>query len=152
MNILKVISVEHKEIESIFELISKTENRDSKKRRLLFERLSNLLISHTSAEEATFYRELAADPKEKFDLLEAKEEHRLAEKLLIELGNIDCGDETWLPKLTVLKENIQHHVQEEESKLFKFAKKHIPEEVLVQLGKDFLDKSRGHHRGLKKSA
>ena len=66
--------------------------------------------------------------------LEAFEEHRLVKQLLGELESLDKGEEKWTAKFTVLKENIEHHVEEEEDEMFKKARKVLSEEDAETLG------------------
>jgi hypothetical protein len=51
-------------------------------------------------------------------LREAVEEHLSAKRLLADLIQTDPGDPQFDAKVKVLKEQIQHHVDEEESQLF----------------------------------
>ena len=66
--------------------------------------------------------------------LEAFEEHRLVKQLLGELEKMDKGDEQWTARFTVLKENIEHHVEEEETDMFPKAKKVLGDEKAEELG------------------
>jgi len=50
-----------------------------------------------------------------------------------ELEDVPVDDETWIAKFTVLKENIEHHVEEEEGDMFPKAREVIGDE-LVSLG------------------
>jgi hypothetical protein len=77
-----------------------------------------LLTLHAKLEEATLYPALEKR-METHDLVdEAYEEHSIAKDLLEELGAAEAGSDSWKAKLTVLKENIEHHVLEEEGELF----------------------------------
>jgi hypothetical protein len=51
-------------------------------------------------------------------VLEALEEHHLAKATLAELEKMAPSDERFDAKMTVLMENIRHHVDEEEEDLF----------------------------------
>ncbi len=55
-------------------------------------------------------------------------------QLLSELDTEAKDDETWTAKFTVLKENIEHHVEEEEGELFKKARKVLSQEEIEELG------------------
>ena len=74
------------------------------------------------------------DEKVKDEVREADEEHHVVKILLGELGKMNLSDEQFDAKLTVLKENIEHHVEEEEGELLPDAKKKLSSELLEQLG------------------
>ena len=63
--------------------------------------------------------------KESFMVLERYEEHELGKKLIYEL---DKDDEHWMPKMGVLQEIIELHIDEEEKKIFPKAKEIISED------------------------
>lgn len=47
---------------------------------------------------------------------------------------MDKGDEQWTARFTVLKENVEHHVEEEEGDMFPKALKVLSEEQAEILG------------------
>ena len=66
--------------------------------------------------------------------LEGIEEHRIVKELLAELDAMAKDDEVWTAKLTVLKENVEHHVEEEEGEMFPKARKALTEDEIETLG------------------
>jgi hypothetical protein len=52
------------------------------------------------------------------DVLEALEEHHVVKWLLWELEDLNAKDERFDAKVTVMMENVRHHVKEEEDELF----------------------------------
>ena len=40
-----------------------------------------------------------------------------------ELEALDVSDETWGAKATVMKENLEHHIEEEEGEMFRKARR-----------------------------
>src|SRR5690606_13403716 len=69
---------------------------------------------------------------------EAYEEHRVVDKLLADLKKTDVHHETWLAKLTVIKENLEHHIKEEEEELFSKAKNLLEKEELSGLLESYM--------------
>ena len=59
--------------------------------------------------------ELKAHPKAKDIVLEGYQEHHVVDLLMGELEELDVTDETWGAKAIVMKENIEHHIEEEEA-------------------------------------
>ena len=70
-------------------------------------------------EEEVLYPALKAHPKAKELTLEAYEEHHVVDLVLEELENTPVTDEQWGAKFTVAKENIEHHIEEEEGEMFR---------------------------------
>jgi hemerythrin-like domain-containing protein len=54
--------------------------------------------------------------------------------LLEELATAPKDDEQWTAKFTVLKENIEHHVEEEEGEMFEKARKVLSKDEIEKLG------------------
>jgi hemerythrin-like domain-containing protein len=72
----------------------------------------------------------------KDEIREADEEHHVAKLLIAEISKMKPEDEQYDAKVTVLKENIEHHVEEEEGELFPNTKKKLSKEMLEQLGEE----------------
>jgi hemerythrin-like domain-containing protein len=67
-------------------------------------------------------------------VLEGIEEHHVVDGIVAELEGLSVEDETWGAKLTVMKENVEHHMDEEGSDMFPKAKKVFEEDELKTLG------------------
>lgn len=133
MDPVKLLMKQHREVEALFKKIEKTEEAGERKE--LMGQIKQKLELHTAIEEDIFYpaiRELDTEKAEEM-VLEAYEEHHVVKLVLAELPKVDPEDERFEAKMTVLKELVEHHVEEEEQDkggLFKLAKK---------LGKEHLD-------------
>jgi len=67
-------------------------------------------------------------------VLEGYEEHHVADVILDELLDVPPETDLWKAKVKVLKENVEHHMDEEESELFKKAKAVLDRDELNRLG------------------
>jgi iron-sulfur cluster repair protein YtfE (RIC family) len=134
MNAFTLLKTDHKTVAGLMEKIDGTTERAIKTRDELFTQLKTELDIHAMIEETILYPVLEkADPTHDVTL-EAYEEHRLVKQLLAELESEAKGTEEWTAKFTVLKENVEHHVEEEEGEMFKKARKVLSEEELETLG------------------
>ena len=68
--------------------------------------------------------------------LEAYEEHKQVKTLLREIDQLAEGSERFDAKLTVMAENVEHHVKEEETEMFPKVKNHYDKRQLAQLGQE----------------
>lgn len=126
--IYSTLKKEHKEVKEMFEQILD----DKKPSMIVFNQIMEALQPHMSGEEKYFYPAItkASESKEDeaFIVNEAFEEHKWAKAIAAEICRIDENDEMWLPKVKVLSDMIDHHIEEEEGEVFKAAKKAITKE------------------------
>ncbi len=134
MNAFSLLKADHKKVAGLLEKIDATTERGVKTREELFTQLKSELDVHAHIEENIFYPELKKADETREITLEAFEEHRLVKQLLNELEKMDKGDEQWTARFTVLKENIEHHVEEEEGEMFKKARKVLSDQKAEELG------------------
>jgi hypothetical protein len=129
MSIIEEIRKDHQEIMQIFDQLTNGANDK-------FSDLRKELIPHMKAEETEFYPKLM-DKENKEDTLEGYEEHHASEMVLKELEKTKPSDERWKAKLKVLKEMVQYHIMEEESKILVTAKEMMDEKKLKDLAQKF---------------
>jgi hemerythrin superfamily protein len=134
MNAFTVLKSDHKKVAGILEKIDSTTERGVKTREELFTQLKTELDVHARIEETIFYPVLKKADETRDITLEALEEHRLVKQLLGELETMGKDDEQWTAKFTVLKENVEHHVEEEEGEMFPKARKVLSDEEAETLG------------------
>ncbi|HEV7376271.1 MAG TPA: hemerythrin domain-containing protein [Pyrinomonadaceae bacterium] len=134
MDAFELLKKDHEKVSGIFEKLEPTTERGVKTREELFAQLKQELEIHTKIEEQILYPVLK-EAEDTHDItLEAYEEHNVVKTLLTELEALPKDDETWEAKLTVLKENVEHHVEEEEGEMFKKARKVLSSEQIEALG------------------
>ena len=143
MNPFELLKKDHKKVADLMEKLEKTTERGVKTREELFGKIQEELEIHTHIEETIFYPVLQKEKDTEDITREAFEEHKVVKNLLAELAALKKDDEQWLPKFTVLKENVEHHVEEEEGEMFKDAREAIEKEELERLGDEMnAEKSR----------
>lgn len=145
MNAFTLLKKDHEKVAGILDKLEGTTERALKTREELFTQLKNELDIHTNIEETIFYPVLEKAEESRDITLEAFEEHRIVKQLLAELEASAKDDEVWTAKFTVLKENIEHHVEEEEGEMFKKARKVLSEEEIETLGTR-MEKAKGEQK------
>ena len=133
MNALQLLKDDHKKVSHLFGKV-KASDSDSEKLEL-FKQIKQELEVHTHIEETIFYPKLREEEKLKDIVLEGIEEHHQAKMFLREISNLSNDSEKLEPKLKVLMEDIEHHVQEEEGEMFPKVEKVFDESQLEELGK-----------------
>lgn len=135
MNAIELLKEDHDRVDRLFQKVKAT---DESEHRELFEQIKQELDVHAHIEEVIFYPKLIAEGGEEIQKLtkEGIEEHRQAKMFLRELANLTEDSEKFEPKLTVLMEDITHHVQEEEGQMFPLVQEEFDEFTLQELGKE----------------
>ena len=134
MDALKLLREDHDRIKPLLAQIKETTERAEKTRGELFSRIKEELTVHEIIEEEIFYPELKAHPKAKDIVLEGFEEHHVVDLLMGELEALPVDDESWGAKSLVMKENVEHHIEEEEGEMFKTARSVFDRAELGELG------------------
>jgi hemerythrin-like domain-containing protein len=133
MKATMLLKRQHREVEKLFATALKSENE--KTRRKAMEDIVHALEHHTEIEEAVFYPavwELGTKKAEEM-IAEAYEEHHVVKLVLAELPGLDPNADNFHAKMTVLKELIEHHVEEEEQEMFPMAERRLGEERSAEL-------------------
>jgi hemerythrin-like domain-containing protein len=132
---------EHKEIRKAFRAFyAAGEHAHTRKGRLV-DRIIELLTIHTYIENEVMYprvRELLPDLED--DVLESYEEHHVADLLVLELAAMSPDDERFDAKTTVLIENVEHHMDEEEEEWFPQVRAGLGRKQLREIGAEMVEK------------
>ena len=131
MDALELIKQDHKRLRK---LLSETLEAEGADREPRMDHLRTELVAHERMEEEVFYPRLRNEQKAREEVLEGYEEHHVADVLLDELLEVPAETDLWKAKVKVLKENVEHHMDEEETELFKKARAVLDGGELEQLG------------------
>jgi hemerythrin superfamily protein len=134
MNPFELLKEDHKKVAGLLGQINETTERAEKTRNELFAKLYSELDAHSKMEEEILYPQLKQEEETREIANEAVEEHRVVKQLLKELDVAQKTTEQWTAKFTVLKENIEHHVEEEEGEMFQKIRKAFSKDQIDELG------------------
>lgn len=119
MDAIALLTADHKEVETYFREFEAAGPRANVTKAKLVDAMISALSVHAVIEESVFYpaaRRAATDSTGL--VLESLEEHHIVKWVLSELASMAPTDERFEAKVTVLIENVRHHVEEEEQDLF----------------------------------
>lgn len=133
MNAIKLLESQHRKVEDLFAQIEKAKSEDAKDQ--LFTDIADKLAVHATIEEHHFYPAVKAKRTEDI-VLESLEEHVGIKRVLADLLATDASDSTFDAKIAVLKEQVSHHVDEEERELFPKVRKLFDRDQLEALGQE----------------
>jgi hemerythrin superfamily protein len=127
MDAIEMLKKEHRAVEELFEKFESAKGAGQKRK--AFEEIADALAVHAAIEEKHFYPAIKEKPTEDL-VLEAVEEHLEIKRVIADLLGMDGSDDAFEAKVKVLKEDVEHHVEEEETDLFPKVQKLFDEEQL----------------------
>jgi hemerythrin superfamily protein len=142
MDAIMLLKNDHKTVEDLFKRFEKLGPRAVKSKEDVVARIIRELSVHAAIEEMLFYpaiRQAVDDGNGDIDdiddmVLESLEEHHIVKWVLSELDGMSAENERFDAKVTVLMENVRHHVEEEEGDLFPKVQKLLGKQRLAELG------------------
>jgi hemerythrin superfamily protein len=132
MDALRLLEQQHDEVKQLFKQIEKAEGQAAAK---LFSDIRERLTLHEELEEKHLYPQLKEDDKAGDVVLESYQEHHVMDLLMEEIGKLKPEDEAFQPKVKVLQENTEHHIEEEEKELFPRVRKVWDTDKREQVGR-----------------
>lgn len=131
---------DHKAIRKLFREFEKAGSDAHATKGRLVDKIIEALTVHTYIENEGMYpdvRELVPDLED--DILESYEEHHVADILVTELAAMKPEDERFTAKATVLIENVDHHIDEEEDEWFSKVREKLGRKQLQDIGTKMIE-------------
>ncbi|TMA89983.1 MAG: hemerythrin domain-containing protein [Deltaproteobacteria bacterium] len=130
MDAIELLMIQHEEAKALFKKIERAEDDEKQD---LFERVADALAVLATIEEKQFYPATRNARTEEM-LQEAVEEHLAAKRLIADLLEMTPDDPQFDAKIAVLKEQVEHHIEEEEAELFPKVRRMFKADELEDLG------------------
>ena len=137
MNAIDLLKADHERVKAILTQLSESTERGVKKRTDLLAKLEMEITIHTRLEEEILYPAFKDAGGKELDIMyyEAKEEHRTVDALVLpDLKATDPASLEFSGRVKVVKELLEHHIEEEEEEMFPQAKKLLGNATLEELG------------------
>ena len=131
---IALLKTDHRRFENLLKEGEATTERAKKGRREILTALTSELNVHEALEEKIFYPALQPHAAAHDIVLEGFQEHHVADMIVKELHEVAKDDEKWGAKFKVLKESVEHHISEEENKMFPIARGVLKSDELLALG------------------
>ncbi len=137
-DVISLLKADHRKVEALFAEFSAQKNQIPVHEKFeIVRKVCGELLIHMAIEEGIFYPAAREAIRDAALMDEASVEHESAKDLIIQLGNIQPDDPIFDAKVQVLADQIEHHVQEEESLMF--PKVLVSEIDLIAIGKELLE-------------
>jgi hemerythrin-like domain-containing protein len=136
MDAITMLKEDHQAVERLFKRFEKAGDRAFAEKRKVADQIIESLSRHAAMEEQVFYPVARATvPATEDVVLESLEEHHVVKWLLSELDGMDPANERFDAKMTVLIENVRHHVEEEEQDFFPKVRAELDRNALAEVGR-----------------
>lgn len=138
VEITRALKEDHKILKEMLKTIRASD--DAAEIRATFEQFAALLGKHSKAEETVVYDALieTGDEETEIDAREGYAEHLLANTLLNKLkAGADPLSAEWRAEVQVLQETLEHHIDEEEDKIFDDVKDSFEKDAREEMGAEF---------------
>src|SRR4051794_32107164 len=143
MDAISMLKADHKTVQQLFRQFEKAGDHAYGEKRAVVDRIIEELSVHAAIEEQLFYPVVRATVPKAEDLaLESLEEHHIVKWVLSELETMAPDAERFDAKVTVLIENVRHHVEEEEGDMFPKVREALGRKELQELGA-VMEKAKG---------
>jgi hemerythrin superfamily protein len=141
MDAVEMLKADHRKVKELFRKYEAAGDRAHQKKKGIAEEVFTEITIHSTLEEELFYPAVKAktDKEGKELVAESVEEHHVVATLIEELKALDPKDERYDAKFSVLTENIEHHIEEEEEELFPEAAD-VLGDTLEDLGAQMLER------------
>jgi hemerythrin superfamily protein len=139
MDAITLLKQDHVKVKGLLAEFEAYKGNEDRKRRVAEQVIRELMV-HETIEEQVFYpafKEAAQrdeDEEAKELVAESREEHHVVDLLIDELQDVDLDAADFDAKMKVLKENVEHHIREEEEQMFTDAEKMLSGAKLDELG------------------
>ena len=135
MNAIALLEHDHKVVKGLFEDFKKAAAANDPERAGIVDKIIEELSAHIAIEERVFYPAVSAEVTNLADaILESYEEHHVVSWSCAELLDMNVAETGYDAKVTVLIENVTHHVSEEETQWFPKVKSAMAADRLDELG------------------
>ncbi|WP_332450292.1 hemerythrin domain-containing protein [Methanoculleus sp.] len=134
-SVIEILKQEH---EMVLSQLSELSGKGTSSREQKYNSMKENLIPHMIGEEKALYPRLEEDSDMRDMALESIEEHSAVKTLLSQLDSASSSEEdVWVAKLKVIQENVEHHISEEEEKIFPQMQQKMSSDELSSIGSSY---------------
>jgi hemerythrin superfamily protein len=154
MNAIELLKEDHREALDLIEQLENIDGSlDAEEAEIefapteLFNQLKSALTLHTQVEEQVFYPAMREFEETRDLIAEALEEHQTVDQILEDMSMMSPNDGDFQDRLEELKENLEHHMGEEEDEMFPKAEELCGEKRLNEMGRQMQQIKLGRSKG-----
>jgi len=137
MLIYDALHRDHDNVKELLEMLTDCRPGDEAFARNTVQKIRDELIPHSKAEESVFYNSLKSIPGTDEIVLHGYEEHMEAESTLSKLMDVKTIDDDWMKNARKLQQAVEHHIHEEETRIFNVARQLLTQDEAEMMSDAF---------------
>jgi len=134
MDIYSYLKKDHRKVSDLMEQVLAA--RSPERREELFEEINEELTLHAETEQATFYAALEQEEETEEKIEEAEDDHDEIKQFLAKLSSMSAESPKWMELFGEFKHAVEHHVKDEENRIFEKARRVLSDDEAEQLAED----------------
>lgn len=134
MDIYSYLKKDHRKVSDLMESVLAA--RSASRREDLFHQIKHELTLHAETEEATFYAALQEEQETEEWIEDAEDDHEEMKALMKKLASMSAENSKWIELFGEFKHAVEHHVKDEEGRIFDKAKDILDDDEAEQLAED----------------
>ena len=144
MRATTLLAQQHRTVRKLLKKIARAD--DPRLRRSFLYDVRECLRLHTSLEEEIFYPAVRGLRSKKAAplVLEGVEEHHVLDVVLAEMPRVNPASATFAAKVAVLRGLVQHHLDDEEARMFPHAEKRLGKRRSRELAAAMAERANGN--------
>jgi hemerythrin superfamily protein len=134
MDIYNYLKKDHRKVSDLMKHVLSA--RSPARREEIFDEINEELTLHAETEEATFYAALENEEETEEKIEGAEEDHEEIKIYLKKLSSLSADSEKWMELFGEFRQAVEHHVKDEEERIFPKAKQILSDEEAEQLSRE----------------
>ncbi len=134
MDIYNYLKKDHRNISDLMEQVLVA--RSPRQREAIFDEINEELTLHSETEQVTFYAALENEDETEEKIEEAEDDHYEIKQYLAKLSSMSAQSEKWIELFGEFKHAVEHHIKDEEERIFVKACQILDDDEAEQLAED----------------
>jgi hemerythrin superfamily protein len=134
MDIYSYLKKDHRKVSDLMEELLAA--RSASSREEIFDEINEELTLHSETEQATFYAALEDEEETEEKIEDAEEDHEEITEYMEQLASMSADSEKWMELFGEFKHAVEHHVKDEETRIFEKARQLLDDDQAEQLARD----------------
>lgn len=139
-DVFQLLEQDHRTVQDLLTRIERS--HDGREREAMFRNVKNALELHSRFEEEKFYPSARKATGLNDEIEDDLEEHEEADLLMNTIAGLDASSKEWMERVKDLRRTLDHHIRDEEERLFPQARRKFDKSEAEAMGNDYQQRKR----------